>query len=149
MIYESKSLEDTKQIAKNFLNSLESKNEATVVVFYGDLGAGKTTFIQSLAKEMGIEDSITSPTFVIQKSYKTSPTDEFRKEKYFDTLVHIDAYRLESGEELMKLRFRETLSLPNTLVCIEWPSNVESALSANVIKVECRFVDENTREYGY
>jgi tRNA threonylcarbamoyladenosine biosynthesis protein TsaE len=141
MIHVSKSLEETTEIAKEFLNSMASKNTATAVAFYGDLGAGKTTFIQALAKEMGIDEPTTSPTFVIQKSYNS--------QKYFDTLVHIDAYRLESGDDLLKLRFNETLLLPNTLICIEWPSNVESALPKDVIKVECKFVDESTREYAF
>jgi len=141
MIYISKSLEETTEIAKKFIASVAPENRATTVVFYGDLGAGKTTFIQALAKEMGMTESITSPTFVIQKSYGAV--------KYFDALIHIDAYRLKSGEELMKLRFEETLQLPKTLICIEWPSNVESALPNDVIKVECEFVDENTREYTF
>lgn len=141
MIHISKSLEETTEIAKVFLNSLKPENTATTVAFYGDLGAGKTTFIQAVAKELGILEAITSPTFVIQKSYKAT--------KYFDTLIHIDAYRLESGEELSKLRFQETLQLPKTLICIEWPSNVESVLPKDVIRVECRFVDEGTREYTF
>ena len=141
MIHVSKSLEETSEIAKEFLDSITSKNTATAVAFYGDLGAGKTTFIQALAKEMGIDEPTTSPTFVIQKSYSAV--------KYFDTLVHIDAYRLESGDDLLKLRFDETLLLPNTLICIEWPSNVESALPKDVVRVECKFVDENTREYNF
>jgi tRNA threonylcarbamoyladenosine biosynthesis protein TsaE len=141
MIHLSKSLEETTKIAKEFLASIAPRNTAVVVAFYGDLGAGKTTFVQALAKEMGVDEPTTSPTFVIQKSYTAK--------KYFDTLIHIDAYRLESGNELLKLRFDETLLLPNTLICIEWPSNVESALPKDVVRMECKFVDENVREYDY
>jgi tRNA threonylcarbamoyladenosine biosynthesis protein TsaE len=150
MTHVSKSLEETTEIAKSFLNSVAKDGDSKVVAFYGDLGAGKTTFIQALAKEMGIEEPTTSPTFVIQKSYDSAlKPKQFGQAKYFDKLIHIDAYRLESGEELSKLRFEETLQLPKTLICIEWPSNVESVLPENVIKVECKFVDENTREYGF
>ena len=141
MVYVSKSLEETAGIAKIFLNSLAVENKAVAVAFYGNLGAGKTTFIQSLAKEMGIQEPITSPTFVIQKSYPAK--------KYFDTLVHIDAYRLDSGEELLKLRFYETLEIPNSIVCVEWPDNVKSALPLDVKKVICRFIDETTHEYEF
>jgi tRNA threonylcarbamoyladenosine biosynthesis protein TsaE len=141
MIHVSKSLEETNDIARGFLNSVVKDGSSKVVAFYGDLGAGKTTFIQALAKEMGIGGPTTSPTFVIQKSYEAF--------KYFNTLIHIDAYRLESGNELLKLRFEETLKFPKTIICVEWPSNVESALPKDVIKVECRFLDENTREYGF
>ncbi len=150
MIHLSKSLGDTAEIAKEFLNSIAKTGGSKTVAFYGDLGAGKTTFIQALAKEMGILEPTTSPTFVIQKSYKvTLKPDRFGQVKYFDTLIHIDAYRLESGDELSKLRFEETLQLSKTLICIEWPSNVESVLPEDVIKVECKFVDENTREYTF
>ena len=141
MIHVSKSLGETTEIAKVFLNSISKDSASKIVAFYGDLGAGKTTFIQALAKEMGIDEPTTSPTFVIQKSYNSL--------KYFDMLIHIDAYRLKSGDELSRLRFEETLALPKTLICIEWPSNVESVLPKNVIKVECRFVDEGTREYDF
>ena len=142
MTHTSKSLEETAEIAKIFLDSLKASDKATVVAFYGNLGAGKTTFIQALAKEMGIDEPTTSPTFIIQKSYKTNGSE-------FETLVHIDAYRLGSGDDLLKLRFEETLALPKTLICIEWPGNVESALPEDAIKMECKFVDEVTREYGF
>ena len=150
MLYVSKTLEETNKIAKNFIETLLPKSTAVTVAFYGDLGAGKTTFIQALAKEMGIEEPTTSPTFVIQKSYKTPlKPDKLGQVKYFDTLIHIDAYRLESGLELSKLNFDETLKMPKTLICIEWPSNVESVLPKDVIKVDCKFIDETTRKYNF
>lgn len=141
MVYISKSLEETSGIAKLFLDFGSSESGATVVAFFGDLGAGKTTFIQALAKEMEIDEPTTSPTFVIQKSYKAK--------KYFDTLIHIDAYRLESGEELSKLRFEETLKLPNALICIEWPDNVKSILPENTKRIICKFIDETTHSYEF
>ena len=141
MVYESKSLEDTAQIAKQFLTTLAPGNRAIVVAFYGDLGAGKTTFIQALAKEIRIEEPITSPTFVIQKTYSAK--------KYFDTLVHIDAYRLSGGEELSKLRFEETISVPDSLVCVEWSENVLDVLPLDIKSVICTFVDETTHTYEF
>ena len=153
MVHTSKSLEETAAVAKIFLNSLTAENKAVAVAFYGDLGAGKTTFIQALAKEMGIQEPITSPTFVIQKSYSatrlTFSSKNFGGQAYFDTLVHIDAYRLNEGEELLKLRFGETLEIPNSLICVEWPDNVKSALPPDSKKVICRFIDETTHEYEF
>jgi len=150
MIYISKNLDETLQIVKKFLNSINGEGKATTVAFYGDLGSGKTTFIQFLAKEMGIEESATSPTFVIQKTYEVPlKPSGLGQEKKFDKLVHIDAYRLESGGELSHLRFEETLSEPNTLICIEWPFNVEGVIPENSLKVECKFIDENTRTYEF
>ena len=150
MIYMSNSLEETTEIARKFLTSIVPENESTTVAFYGDLGAGKTTFIQALAKEMGIEEATTSPTFVIQKSYKAPlKPDGLGRGKKFDTLIHIDAYRLESGEELSKLRFEETLKLPRTLICIEWPDNVKSILPADTKRIICKFIDETTHSYEF
>ena len=141
MIYVSKTLEETSKIAKTFLDTLSFEDIATVVAFGGDLGAGKTTFIQLLAKEMEVGDVITSPTFVIQKTYKAH--------KYFDNLVHIDAYRLASGDDILKLRFSEVLAIPKTLVCVEWPENISSAIPKDSIKIECKFIDETTHSYEF
>jgi tRNA threonylcarbamoyladenosine biosynthesis protein TsaE len=151
MAYLSKNLEDTAKIARDFLQTLqtseisqilEAKNEATVVLFDGDLGAGKTTFIQALARELGVRENITSPTFVIQKRYDLTG-------QKFDALIHIDAYRLVSGGELLKLDFAETLALPKTLICIEWPENVAEILPKTATKVICKFIDETTHSYEF
>ena len=86
----SKSLEETQQLAHEWVNSLDtSRNEALVVGLYGNLGAGKTAFTQAVARELGIQEIVTSPTFVIEKIYPTS-------HPHFARLIHIDAYRLEA-----------------------------------------------------
>jgi tRNA threonylcarbamoyladenosine biosynthesis protein TsaE len=135
------SLEETHKFAKEFLQSLRpQESEATVVGLYGNLGAGKTTFTQAIARELGIDQPITSPTFVIEKIYEI-------KHKNFARLVHIDAYRLESGGELQNLNFEELVSNKNNLIFIEWPENVKEILPANHIKLFCEFVDENSRKF--
>jgi tRNA threonylcarbamoyladenosine biosynthesis protein TsaE len=90
---------------------------ATVLALSGDLGAGKTTFVQHLARTLGVADTITSPTFVIMKRYHTTDAD-------FHTLIHIDAYRLESVDELTVLGFDHLLKEKGTIICIEWPERV-------------------------
>lgn len=137
----SNSLEQTQRIAKDFLNGLEKKSdEACIVGLYGNLGSGKTTFTQFLAKELGITEPITSPTFVIEKIYET-------KHSQFARLIHIDAYRLESGRELQTLNFEELVDNPNNLILIEWPENVKEILPENHLKIFCEFVDENSRRF--
>ena len=91
----SKSLSDTEKIAKDFIEkiSLGVYDTALVVGLYGDLGSGKTTFTQDVAKLFNIREDITSPTFVIEKMYDIS-TGDFKK------FIHVDAYRLESPKEL-------------------------------------------------
>jgi tRNA threonylcarbamoyladenosine biosynthesis protein TsaE len=137
----SKSLDETQKLAKEWLDSLSLKNdEAIVVGLYGNLGAGKTTLTQLIAKELGITESVTSPTFVIEKIYNTN-------HKHFARLIHIDAYRLKSGRELGVLNFEELVENSNNLIIIEWPENVKEILPENHLKIFCEFVDEKTRKF--
>jgi len=91
---------------------------AFVIGLSGHLGAGKTSFTKLLAKELGITETVTSPTFVIMKIYEISAgTFSFKR------LVHIDAYRLEKRGELEALDFERISSDPQNLMIIEWPEN--------------------------
>jgi tRNA threonylcarbamoyladenosine biosynthesis protein TsaE len=136
------SLEETQTLAREWLNSLpEETNEAVILGLYGNLGSGKTTFTQSLGRELGISQDMTSPTFVIQKIYET-------KHKHFKRLIHIDAYRLNEGRELQVLNFEELVNNKNNLIVIEWPENVKEILPDNHIKIYCEFVDEKTRKFS-
>lgn len=101
--------------------SSASAPRAFVIALRGDLGAGKTTFTQALAKELGITEAVQSPTYVLMKNYPIS----FGR---FTKLIHIDAYRLEKPEEFNALKPEEFLSNPENLVVIEWPERVEGVL---------------------
>src|SRR4051812_21038937 len=97
--------------------ALPPKDGATVIALQGDLGSGKTTFAQFFGKHLGVKETIASPTFLIQKNYKTwNP--------FFKELIHIDAYRIEAPKELSILHFEETLSDPAKIILIEWPEKV-------------------------
>jgi len=102
---------------------------ASVVTLSGDLGAGKTTFTQQLAKHLGITEHVVSPTFGIMKSY------ELMDHPQFDQLIHIDAYRIEDISEVGPLRFEELFKQPRTLICLEWPEKIESILPAEKVGV--------------
>ncbi len=137
----SKSLNDTETFANNWLNSLTQKEDgATVVGLYGNLGSGKTTFTQAVARIMEVKDIVNSPTFVIEKIYETKHPD-------FHRLIHIDAYRLEKAAELQTLNFEELVENRNNLIIIEWPENVKEILPPDHIKIHCNFVDETTRQF--
>ncbi|MEK7228109.1 MAG: tRNA (adenosine(37)-N6)-threonylcarbamoyltransferase complex ATPase subunit type 1 TsaE [Patescibacteria group bacterium] len=115
--------EELSSVAKEVLSLLEvSEDRATVVAFYGELGAGKTTLVQAIATELGVQEMVTSPTFVIAKWYRTTTSN-------FYTLVHIDAYRIEKEEELSTLGFDKLLREPKALVIIEWPEKLPNTLS--------------------
>jgi tRNA threonylcarbamoyl adenosine modification protein YjeE len=114
------------------------KTHATLVCLLGELGSGKTAFVQGLAKALGVQDTVTSPTFVIQKMYTTT-------DGYFSKLVHIDAYRLESEREKTLLRIEETLADPHTLVCVEWPTNLFTEVPLYAKSLTFSFITENVR----
>ena len=137
----SKSLRDTEEIAKDFVEKLSIGfyEKACVVGLYGNLGSGKTTFTKAVAKILGAKENITSPTFVIEKIYSI-------QHPFFTKLVHIDAYRLESAEELAKLSWNDVLINPKNLILLEWPENVLDILPGNHMKINFKFVSENERE---
>ncbi len=115
---------------------------ATVISLSGELGAGKTTLTQEIARQLKVKENIISPTFVIMKKYEV--TDE--KFKY---LIHIDAYRLEKSEELMKLGWQEILEDKNNLIIIEWPENVPDCIPKDALTVKISHIDGDTREIEF
>ena len=94
---------------------------ATLVTLSGELGAGKTAFTKAAAKALGVDETVTSPTFVLEKIYLL-PEGAFRR------LVHIDAYRLEGGSEIAPLGFDELMQDAGNLIMLEWPEKVSGGL---------------------
>lgn len=107
----------------------ESHASSSLLTLAGDLGAGKTAFTQQLGRLIGVSEPITSPTFTIMKQYEINHV-------YFDTLIHIDAYRFESEEEALPLRLDELLAQARTLICIEWPERIASFIPAQAIRID-------------
>lgn len=135
---------DTENKAQEIAKSLTSqgKTGATVIALYGDLGAGKTTFMQFFGKALGITEKILSPTFVIEKIYKL-------EDQNFDHLVHIDAYRLEDPKELETLGWAEVLKNPKNIICIEWADRVETLLPKEKIVIRFSHHDEESRHIDF
>ena len=139
MKYTTNSLEQTQQIATDFISKLLPKsNSAVVVGLYGNLGAGKTTFAQCLAKVFGVEETVTSPTFVLEKIYELTG-------QKFTHLIHIDAYRIEKSSELLHLGWQDIISDSNNLILIEWPERVVDIMPEH-IKINLSHISENSRE---
>ena len=120
----------------------ESVSGAMVVAFHGDLGAGKTTLIQQLARDLGVTDTVTSPTFVVMKQYETNHT-------HFLKLIHIDAYRIETIDEMRPLGFGEILTEPQTLICIEWAERIRELLPNTTIHLTLKRSDDTNRTITY
>jgi tRNA threonylcarbamoyladenosine biosynthesis protein TsaE len=103
---------------------------ATVITLSGELGVGKTAFVKAIARILGVEETVTSPTFVLEKIYLLP------EQKPFKRLIHIDAYRLEKGSDLAPLGFDEFAKDPSNLILIEWPERVADALPPSAIKIK-------------
>lgn len=113
--------------------------QALVIALEGDLGSGKTTFIQGLAAGLGVKENVLSPTFVIQKDFPLS-------QKKYKNLFHIDAYRLKKPEELLELGFSDLIKNPENIIVIEWADKVKEILPKNIVWIEFKNLDENERK---
>ncbi len=122
-----------------------TNTKAVVLALVGQLGAGKTTFVQTLAKQMGIYEPVQSPTYVLMKNYMLPEgLNPFGQKRRFKKLVHIDAYRLESPGEFDALKPSEFLSDPSNLVVVEWPERLGERLPKPDMTL--RFLAENMPE---
>lgn len=135
--------------AARFSGTLASNQfGATLVTLSGELGAGKTAFTKVIAKTLGVADAVTSPTFVLEKVYALSRELGGETPK-FARLVHIDAYRLESGAELSSLGFDELLQSSDNLILLEWPEMVADALPAPIVRVSIVANQDGSRSITY
>lgn len=129
----SKNIQETWEIANNFASLLKP---GSVVCMTGDLGAGKTAFVQGIAKHFNIDDDIVSPTFNIALQYK-NPSGL--------TLNHFDLYRLEDPQELEDIAFFEIIE-SGGISFIEWSEKFKQEMPADAINLVIEKIDENTRK---
>ena len=132
MQYVSNSEEETEALGVRLADELKA---GAVIAFTGDLGAGKTAFTRGLARGLGVESRVTSPTFTIVNEYEGGRLP----------LFHFDMYRLGSSDELFDIGWEDYLNRGG--VCaVEWSENVSDALEEDAISVEiCRGESDNQR----
>ena len=119
-------LQDFEREAEEFARTLRPREGgATIVMLAGELGAGKTTFVKTVAKSLGVSDTLNSPTFVLEKIYDLPIGAHFTK------LIHIDLYRLKGPEDLAPLKLKELMDDSKNLIMIEWPERAPVSLLAN------------------
>lgn len=141
---ETYSLERFNAEAARFAHSLRPREiGATIVTLSGDLGAGKTAYAKAIARAYGVVDEVNSPTFVIERIYKTETGS------LFERVIHIDAYRLESAHELEVLGWREIAAVPTNLIILEWPERVADLIPTEAITITLAYIDEETRSIDY
>ena len=122
MIFLCESIEETQKVAKNLAKKTPP---GSVIALIGELGAGKTTFTKGFAREMGIKDPVTSPTFKLVSEYKGK--------KYL--LNHVDAYRMEGPKDFLNIGGEEYLTAKNSITIIEWGDLLSDLLSEETITV--------------
>lgn len=140
------------KLAKKILKKEPSKT-AFVIGLQGELGSGKTTFLQGFAKGLGIKEKILSPTFVIMKRFRIPsfkfqvgvPSGSFK----FQDFYHIDCYRIQKPKELLNLNFKEIISNPKNIVAIEWSERIRKILPKNTIWIKFKFIDRNKRKITF
>lgn len=129
------SLANINDAAKEFVATM---GDETVYAFYGEMGAGKTTFINALCKALGVEDDTTnSPSFSIINEYRSDTTAEL--------IYHFDLYRLETLEEAFDIGVEDYFD-SGALCLLEWPERVEDILPNDTVKVEIKINDDDSRE---
>ena len=120
------------RLAKKLLNAKRLTLNAAVIALHGDLGAGKTTFVQGFMKALGVKHHITSPTFLIIRKYEIS-TPLRRGLAHYHHAYHLDLYRIQKPKELLDLGFKKIISDPHNILLIEWPERIKKILPANTI----------------
>src|SRR3989338_4749069 len=141
MILESHSPKETQKIASGLAQKIIKTRKGVIVALEGELGAGKTTFIQGFIKSLEIKSKVKSPTFVLMKRYSiTSGT-------YRGTnLYHLDCYRIAGHKDLKIPEFEEILSEQGSIVLVEWPERIKEILPKKHFTVHIDHVSEKTRK---
>ena len=138
-----------KRLAQNFLKSEKTRKQALVISLEGELGSGKTTFVQGLAQKLGVTNWIKSPTFILMREHVISPnTEKSESEKNYGltALIHIDCYRLTKPEALLEIGLRDILKDRNNIILIEWGEKVSKFLPKKTIRIKFKHLKQNQRE---
>ncbi|MEJ6736818.1 MAG: tRNA (adenosine(37)-N6)-threonylcarbamoyltransferase complex ATPase subunit type 1 TsaE [Flavobacteriales bacterium] len=130
--YKSNSVDDLKEVAKKLISDFSDKR---VILFYGEMGVGKTTLIKVLCQQLGVEEPTNSPTFSIVNEYLSNQNK---------TIYHFDFYRIEKEEEVFDMGY-EDYFYDNSYCFIEWPEKIPNLLPPDAVKVKIMLDDENNR----
>ncbi len=127
-------LADLPKAADQFVKTM---GDATIYAFNGEMGAGKTTFINALCRRLGVEDDVTnSPSFAIINEYRSDTTAEL--------IYHFDLYRLETIDEALDLGIEDYFD-SGALCLLEWPERISDILPDDTVKVDIKVNPDHSR----
>jgi len=157
--YITNSARQTQKLGEKFAREVsvaELGETAFVVGLKGELGGGKTCFLQGFAKGLGVKEKILSPTFVILKKFeitklknqksKCKMTNQNVKILKYQNFYHFDCYRIKDSKEILDLGFQEIISNPKNIIAIEWPEKIKDVLPKNTDWIEFEFINDGKRE---
>jgi tRNA threonylcarbamoyladenosine biosynthesis protein TsaE len=131
------SIDQIDKVAQKFVQDIKKKQ---VITFTGGLGAGKTTFIQAVLRQMGVLGPIASPTFTYFNQYQAAGGR---------TVYHFDIYRLKNAQEFEAAGFFDYLYQPESIVFIEWPEIIDALLKNDVCRAKLSVLDDTNRLLEY
>ena len=138
MIYTTSSFEETQKLGEDFA---QKAINGAVLALHGNLGSGKTTFVQGFAKGLGITKNIISPTFIIVRKYNIPKSLIFNLKSFY----HIDLYRIENQKDLESLGIEEIINDKSNIVAIEWPEKIEKLLPKTKIDIFFEYLKDDKR----
>ena len=131
-VFTTNDSKETQDLGKTFAEKLKTGG---IIALYGNLGSGKTTFVQGLAKGLGIKQKIISPTFIIVRKYELGDRNFY----------HIDLYRIGNEEDVLGLGLEDILSDRSNIIAIEWPEKIEKFLPKKRVNLFFKYLEEDKR----
>lgn len=129
-------LKETASLAKKFAKTLKA---GTLILLNGDLGAGKTTFTQSVFKTLGVKEPVTSPTFTLLREYYVKNYN----------LYHFDMYRINDESEALESGVFDYFNDPKAICVVEWYQNIMGLIPEHYILINIKKIDDDKREFEF
>jgi tRNA threonylcarbamoyl adenosine modification protein YjeE len=140
--YLTNNCSQTKKIGDSFAKSILKRYPAKRAIIFGlegDLGGGKTTFLQGFAKGLSIREKILSPTFILMRRLEV-------KNSRFENFYHLDCYRIENPKDILALGFEEIIANPRNIVAIEWADRIKKIIPRGSVTLKFEFTGKNKRK---
>ena len=128
--------EDTQMLGEEFVSRLKPKD---VLLLFGELGSGKTTFVKGIARGLGIKTRIISPTYIVLRTHATNSS-------LIKKIFHLDLYRLKTPQDIKNIALKDLFSDDEAITIIEWPEIAGDLKNENIYKIYFEYRTDNSRK---